>query len=173
MVFHSATEAALSSRGLLFLTEFFSIWTLHQVLWKLYWASLDGTSVLPNRQGRSGAQGCGKFGWTFVLNVTKEEEEGQWEEYFIMVIIKSINCFKFYSCFKVLCIQCTFFFFFFWGGFWLFGFLLFRATPAANGGSRVRGPVEATAASLHHSHSNAGSELRLWPTTQLLAMSDP
>ena len=42
-------------------------------------------------------------------------------------------------------------------GFVLFCFLLFRATPMAYGGSQARGP----AASLHHSHSNAGSEPHL------------
>ena len=31
--------------------------------------------------------------------------------------------------------------------------LLFRATPAAHGGSQARGRIRATAASLHHSHS--------------------
>ena len=36
-------------------------------------------------------------------------------------------------------------------------FLLFRATPAAFGSPRARGQIEATAADLHHSHSNVGS----------------
>ena len=35
-----------------------------------------------------------------------------------------------------------------------FFFFLFRATPVAYGGSQARGPVRATAASLHHKHSN-------------------
>ena len=39
--------------------------------------------------------------------------------------------------------------------------LLFRAAPAAYGGSQARGRVGAIAAGLHHSHSNAGSELHL------------
>ena len=56
--------------------------------------------------------------------------------------------------------------------FYLFYFLLFRATPAAYGGSQARGWIGATAACLHHSHSNAGSELRLWPT-HLTASLDP
>ena len=34
----------------------------------------------------------------------------------------------------------------------------FRATPAAHRGSQARGLIGATAASLHHSHSNLGSE---------------
>ena len=38
---------------------------------------------------------------------------------------------------------------------------LFRASPIAYGGSQARGLIGATAASLHHSYSNAGSELRL------------
>ena len=51
------------------------------------------------------------------------------------------------------------------------------ATPAGYGDSQARDPIGATAASLHHSHSdNVGSELRLRPTPQtpqLTAMSDP
>ena len=35
----------------------------------------------------------------------------------------------------------------------------FRAPPATYGGSQARGPIGATAASLHHSHSNVRSEL--------------
>ena len=37
--------------------------------------------------------------------------------------------------------------------------LFFRAAPTAYGGSQARGPIRATAAGLHHSHSNVGSEL--------------
>ena len=44
-------------------------------------------------------------------------------------------------------------------------FCLFRAAPAAYGSSQARGPVGATAAGLHHSHSR--SEPRLRPTPQL------
>ena len=47
---------------------------------------------------------------------------------------------------------CCFFFFF---------FFLFRAKPVAYGGSQSRGQIGATAASLHHSHSHARSELYL------------
>ena len=36
----------------------------------------------------------------------------------------------------------------------------------------VRGRIGATAAGLHHVHSNVGSELHLWPTLQLTAMPD-
>ena len=54
-----------------------------------------------------------------------------------------------------------------------FFFLLFRAAPAADGSSQVRGPIGAVAASLRHSHSNVGSEPCLWPTPQLTATPDP
>ena len=37
-------------------------------------------------------------------------------------------------------------------------FGLFRAALVAYGSSQARGPVEAVAAGLHHSHSHAGSE---------------
>ena len=39
-----------------------------------------------------------------------------------------------------------------------------RATPVAHGCSQARGRIRDTAASLCHSHSNARSELCLWPT---------
>ena len=60
----------------------------------------------------------------------------------------------------------------------LFSFLFFggggfRATPVAYGGSQARGRIRATAASLHHSHSNVGSEPHLQPTPQLSATLDP
>ena len=48
-------------------------------------------------------------------------------------------------------------------------FLPFRATTVAHGSSQARGLIRAAAASLHHSHSNAGSKLRLRPTPQLTA----
>ena len=54
-----------------------------------------------------------------------------------------------------------------------FLFCLFRAAPVAYGGSQARGRIHTTAASLHHSHSNSESELRLQPTPQLTAMRDP
>ena len=50
---------------------------------------------------------------------------------------------------------------------------LFRAAPTAYGGSQARGLIRATAASLHNSHSNAGSEPHLGPTPQLTAPLDP
>ena len=46
--------------------------------------------------------------------------------------------------------------------FYFISFLwLFRAAPAAYGGPQARGPLRATAAGLHHSHSNTRSELCL------------
>ena len=52
-------------------------------------------------------------------------------------------------------------------------FVLFRAAPAAYGGSRLRGLIGGVAAGLHHSHSHARSEPRLRPTPQLTALLDP
>ena len=43
----------------------------------------------------------------------------------------------------------------------LFGLLSFRGTTTAYGSSQARGLIGAAAAGLHHSHSNAGSELCL------------
>ena len=43
----------------------------------------------------------------------------------------------------------------------------------ACGGSQARDRIGAVAASLHHSHSNARSKLRLRPTAQLTATPDP
>ena len=54
-----------------------------------------------------------------------------------------------------------------------FWFLLFRAAPMEYGGSQARGLIGATAAGLHHSHSNTESKLRLRPTPQLTATPDP
>ena len=66
--------------------------------------------------------------------------------------------------------QCIFqknFFFFFWS------VVFSRATPAAYGSSQARGWIGVVATSLHHSHSNEGSEPHLWPTPQLTATLDP
>ena len=52
----------------------------------------------------------------------------------------------------------------------LFCFLLFRAAPEAYGNSQAGDSIRAAAASLHHSHSNRGSEPCLRPTPQLKAM---
>ena len=56
---------------------------------------------------------------------------------------------------------------------YFFIFCLFRAIPMAFGGSQARGRIRTVAAGLHHSHSNARSELRLQPTPQPTAMPDP
>ena len=50
---------------------------------------------------------------------------------------------------------------------------IFRATPAVYGSSQARGQTGASAAGLHHSHSNVGSEPHLEPTPQFMAMLDP
>ena len=52
-------------------------------------------------------------------------------------------------------------------------FAFSRAAPAAYGGSQASGLNGAVAASLRHSHSNAGSEPHLRPIPQLTAMPDP
>ena len=49
----------------------------------------------------------------------------------------------------------------------------FQGHSHACGESQARGLIRATAASLHHSHSNSGSKLLLQPTPQLTAMPDP
>ena len=55
-----------------------------------------------------------------------------------------------------------FFFFFFFP-------FLFRAIPAAHGSSQGRGQIGASAANLHHSHSNTGSKPHLLLRLQLAA----
>ena len=50
---------------------------------------------------------------------------------------------------------------------------LFRAAPAAYGGSQARGRIGAVAAGLHHGHSSTRSKPCLQPTPQLTAMLDP
>ena len=59
--------------------------------------------------------------------------------------------------------------------FFLFFFflLLFRAALTAYVSSQARGRIRATAAGLHHSHSNSGSEPCLRPTPQLMTKPDP
>ena len=51
--------------------------------------------------------------------------------------------------------------------------LLFSAAPAAHGGSQARSGLGAVATGLCQSHSNARSELRLQPTSQLTATPNP
>ena len=52
-------------------------------------------------------------------------------------------------------------------------FVLSRATPEAYGGSQAKGPIRPTAAGLHHSHSNMGSEPHLQTSPELTATLDP
>ena len=52
-------------------------------------------------------------------------------------------------------------------------FCLFRVTTMAYGGSQAKVQIRAVATGLHHSHSNAISELHLKPTPQLMAMPHP
>ena len=49
---------------------------------------------------------------------------------------------------------------------------LFRATPR-HMEVQARSRIGAVAAGLHHSHSNAGSQLCLRPIPQLMVMLDP
>ena len=55
----------------------------------------------------------------------------------------------------------------------LFIYFVFRAAPAAYGGSQARGPIGAVATSLHHSHNSARSEQGLRSAPQLTALLDP
>ena len=58
--------------------------------------------------------------------------------------------------------------------FFFFGlFAISWAAALAYGGSQARGLIGAVAASLHQSHSNAGSEPRLQPKPQLTVTLDP
>ena len=52
-------------------------------------------------------------------------------------------------------------------------FAISWAAPVAYGGSQARGRIRAIATGLRQSHNNAGSESRLQPTLQLMAMPDP
>ena len=61
----------------------------------------------------------------------------------------------------------------FWGAYSIFYFLLFRAGGMAYGSSQAMGQIGASAASLGQSHSNAGSDSYLQPTSQLTATPDP
>ena len=61
----------------------------------------------------------------------------------------------------------SFFFFFFF----FFDFLPYLGLLQLD--SQARSPIGAIAAGLHHSHSNAESQLHLWPTPQLTATPDP
>ena len=52
-------------------------------------------------------------------------------------------------------------------------FLLFRTAAEAYESSQARDWIGATAAGLHHRHSNVGSKPHLWSIPQLRAMLDP
>ena len=89
----------------------------------------------------------------------------------------SLKCFRikgfFFNFLEYVCVcmyVCVYFFFIFLF-FYFFG--LFGAAPLAHGGSQARGPIRAESASLHHSHSNAGSKPHLRPAPQLMAVPDP
>ena len=51
-------------------------------------------------------------------------------------------------------------------------FFLFRATPVAYGSYKARDQTGTAAVGIHHNHSNAGSELHLKPTPQVVATLD-
>ena len=55
----------------------------------------------------------------------------------------------------------------------LLAIFFFRATPMAYEDSQARVLIGATAASLHHSHSNARSKPHLQLIPQLMATPDP
>ena len=57
--------------------------------------------------------------------------------------------------------------------FFSFSFFLFWATCMTYWSSQASGQIRAVVAGLHHSHSNKGSKLHLWPTSQLVATPDP
>ena len=95
---------------------------------------------------------------------------------FLFFFLILFVCFFFFFFFFFLFYIFFFFFFFlfsllaqklyilvFYG--YLFFLFLFRATPAAHGGSQARGRIGATAASPHHSRRNMGSKTCLWPTS--------
>ena len=66
-----------------------------------------------------------------------------------MMVVKLINIIKFIGLLKT-----SYFYFYFI----ITIFLLFRAVPAAYGGSQARGRIGAVAAGLRQRHSNAKSE---------------
>ena len=72
-----------------------------------------------------------------------------------MMVVKLINIIKFIGLLKT-----SYFYFYFI----ITIFLLFRAVPAAYGGSQARGRIGAVAAGLCLNHSNPRSEPRLRPT---------
>ena len=71
-------------------------------------------------------------------------------------------------CDNLLFLVCVYVFFFFC--LFVFFFVFSRAAPTAYGGSQARSRIRAVAASLHHSHSNAGSRA---PSVTYTATPDP
>ena len=55
---------------------------------------------------------------------------------------------------------------------WVFFFFFLGLNPRPMDVPGLGGPIRATAAGLHHSHSNAKSEQHLRPIPQLMAMPD-
>ena len=101
--------------------------------------------------------------WLFLLF----RPHSQW--YFVTIVLEKpmqrmkiglwfvISLFNMTFCFVLFCFFC-----------------FFRAAPTAYGvESRLQDQIEATAAALHHSHSNTGSKPHLWHTPQLIAMLIP
>ena len=109
------------------------------------------SSKLPGDAAAAGPLGTGEKPWS-------QEYPSRAIQFFS---IFNSNIFK-YQLFLFCFFCCPFFF-----------FSLFRAASMAYGGSQARGGIGAVAASLHHSHSNAGSKPHLRPTSQLRAMPDP
>ena len=94
------------------------------------------------------------------------------QEFHFVVAIRGGNFILFYFLFIFLK-KLTYLFI---SKFYLFFFCLVvfsRAAPSACGGSQARGRIRAVATSLCQSHSNSGSKLRLRPTPQLTATTDP
>ena len=92
----------------------------------------------------------------------------KYEKWILLEIFINAIVFFFPLCFKICYMTITLLF-----SLLFLAFCLFRATPAAYGGSQARGLIGAVASGLHQSHSNAGSVLRLRPTPQLTATLDP
>ena len=83
----------------------------------------------------------------------KVQQQGRKNRLWLICIVSEIFLFSDQSCWKsklMRQLNALLFFFFF--------FFFFIFIPTAYGSSQARGPIGAPAASLHHSHINAGSE---------------
>ena len=102
------------------------------------------------------------FTWIFRFNCQCNSKN----RYIILTILPdellSLSCQV--TCWRLCVYVCMYVFLFIY---------FFRAAGLAYGSSQTRGQIGAAAAGLHHSHSNARSELRLQPTPQLTANPDP